>query len=136
MASIQPSECSIFIQIWVDTNALQNGSLRGVYLVDSNHNNGSVHEGMPDLETDANTNDKICWQVLSTNIHETGTLTIQNMGNASVWGAGGTPQQVTGNTWTGQVMNNGVANYNINIALEPEGGTGISTTANPQLRVS
>ena len=133
---IQPSECSIFIQIWVDSNALQNESRRGVYLVDSNHNNGSSNEGTPDLSTDASTNDKICWQVLSTNVNDAGTLTIQNFGNASVFGSGGTPQSVNGNTWTGQVQANGTAMYDITFNLVPEGGTGITTTVKPQLVVS
>ena len=84
--TIQPSECSIFIQIWVDTNALQNGSTKGVYLVDSNHNNGSSQEGTTFLKTNATTNSKICWTILNTNINSDVQLSIANLSNASVFG--------------------------------------------------
>jgi len=134
--AIQPSECSVFVQIWVDTNALQNGSTTGVYLVDSNHNNGSTNEGSVELDTNVSTNTKICWQVLNINPNWIGDMSIQNFGNAGVFGAGGTPQQVTSDTWTGQVMANGNDQYAITFNAQPSGGTGITTTVNPSLTVS
>lgn len=130
---IQPSECSIFIQIWVDTNALQNGSTNGVYLVDSNNNNGSSQEGTTSLITDATTNSKICWTILNTNINSDVQLSIANFSNASVFGAGGTPQQYQLNIWTGQVQANGEAQYSI--TFNAEKGVGITTTVNPTLSV-
>lgn len=136
MATIQPSECGVFVQIWVDTNALQNGSTTGVYLVDSNHNNGSSHEGTPSLNTNVSTNTKICWQVLNTNKNWDGELSIQNFSNAGVFGAGGTPTQVDPSTWTGQVQANGSDTYEVTFNAQPSGGTGISTTATPTLTVS
>ncbi|CCI26947.1 conserved hypothetical protein [Microcystis aeruginosa PCC 9809] len=131
--TIQPSECSIFIQIWVDTNALQNGSTKGVYLVDSNHNNGSSQEGTTFLKTNATTNSKICWTILNTNINSDVQLSIANLSNASVFGAGGTPQQYQPNIWTGQVQANGEAQYSI--TFNAEKGVGITTTVNPTLSV-
>ena len=136
MATIQPSECGVFVQIWVDTNALQNGSTTGVYLVDNNANNGSSNEGTTSLDTSVPTNTKICWQVLNTNLNWDGKLSIANFGNAIVFGAGGTPTQVTGDTWTGQVQANGQASYEINFNAQPSGGTGITTTVSPVLTVS
>ena len=136
MATIQPSECAIFVQIWVDTNALQNGSTTGVYLVDSNHHNGSSGEGTPGLATHAALNDKICWTVLSDNVNWDGDVSIQNFGNAGVFGAGGTPKSVDGSTWTGQVMKAGSDQYTITFNAEPSGGTGITTEVNPSLVVN
>ncbi|NEO98852.1 MAG: hypothetical protein F6K58_09275 [Symploca sp. SIO2E9] len=133
MPVINPSECNIFVQIWVDTNALQNGSTNGVYLVDSNYNNGSSEEGTASLKTYATTNSKICWQILNTNINSDVTLSIQNFGNASVFGAGGTPQQYSSTIWTGQVQANGKADYSITFNVVK--GVGISTTVCPTLYV-
>lgn len=135
MANIQPSECGVFVQIWVDTNALQNGSIKGVYLVDSNHNNGSSLEGTPNLVTNVSTNTKICWQIFPINKNWNGEVSIQNFGNASVFGAGGTPTQVDPSTWTGQVQENGNAKYELTFNAVPSGGTGITTTALPTLNV-
>lgn len=135
MATIQPSECSVFIQIWVDTNALQNGSTYGVYLVDNNLNHGSSSEGTPTLNTKVPTNTKICWSILNTNVNWNGQLSIQNFGNAGVFGSGGTPQQVSATTWTGQVQANGSDVYDIVFNAEPAGGTGITTTVRPTLIV-
>ncbi|TRV44009.1 MAG: hypothetical protein EWV53_18780 [Microcystis panniformis Mp_MB_F_20051200_S9] len=131
--AIQPSECSIFIQIWVDTNAIQNGSTNGVYLVDNNFNNGSSQEGTTYLTTNATTNSKICWTILNTNINSDVQLSIANFSNASVFGAGGTPQQYQSNIWTGQVQANGEAQYSI--TFNAENSVGITTTVNPTLSV-
>ena len=136
MASIQPSECSVFIQVWVDTNALQNGSTRGVYLVDNNLNHGSINEATTNLSTNVPTNTKICWSIMNVDVNWDGELSIQNFGNASVFGAGGTPQQVNSTTWTGQVQDNGNAQYDIIFNAVPSGGTGITTTVSPTLVVS
>lgn len=135
MSQIQPSECSIFIQIWVDTNALQNGSTKGVYLVDNNLNNGSSNEGTPSLDTNVTTNAKICWTVANIDPNWNGELSIQNFGNAGVFGAGGTPTQVNGQTWTGQAQANGSDSYDIIFNAVPSGGTGITTTVVPTLTV-
>jgi len=135
MAQIQPSECSVFIQIWVDTNALQNGSTKGVYLVDNNLNNGSSDEGTPSLDTNVPTNTKICWTVANVDPNWDGSLSIQNFGNAGVFGAGGTPQLINPQTWTGQVQANGSDVYDIVFNAVPAGGTGITTTVKPTLTV-
>lgn len=134
MSVISPSECSVFIQVWVDTKSLQNGSTTGVYLVDSNHNNGSSNEGTVNLNSKVSTNTKICWSILNVDLNSDVALSFQNFGNASVWGAGGTPQQVSATVWTGQVEANGTASYAINFNAEK--GTGITTTVNPSLTVS
>lgn len=124
--AIPPSNCSIFIQIWVDTNALQAGSQSGVYCVDNNFSHGSTNEGTTSLVTNTTTGTNICWSVLNTNPNAPDVLTIQNFSNASVFGAGGTPKMVNANTWTGTVQNAGTATYSI--TFNDVNGTGITTT--------
>ena len=131
--AITPSSCSLFIQIWVDTNALQNGSTTGVYLVDNNLNHGSSNEGTTNLNTVVPVGTSICWSLLNIDPTSNTILTIQNFGNASVFGASGTPQQVNATTWTGQVQAAGSANYNINFSAQIPGSSGITTSVNPSI---
>jgi hypothetical protein len=133
--TIQPSECSVFIQIWVDTNALQNGSEKGVYLVDNNVNHGSSSEGTTSLDTVVSTNAKVCWSLQNVDPKWQGALSIQNFSDAAVFGASGTPTQVDGTTWTGQAECNGESSYSIKFNVQAEGGSGITTTVNPTLTV-
>jgi hypothetical protein len=139
MATINPNECSIFIQVWVDTNALQNGSMNGVYLVDNNLNNnlnnGSGSEGTSSLVTNVTTNAKICWSILNTNLNSKVQLSFSNFSNASVFGASGTPQAYDDTTWTGQAEANGHAPYSITFNAQEPGKAGISTTVTPTLYV-
>jgi hypothetical protein len=133
--AIPASSCSTFVQIWVDTNALQNGQTTGVYLVDNNLNNGSSNEGTVNLQTDVPVGTNICWSLLNVNPSSNTILQIQNFGNASVFGASGTPQQVNATTWTGQVQASGQAQYNINFSAQIPGQSGITTNVNPSLAV-
>lgn len=130
MAQIIPvSACSIFIQIWVDTNALQNGQTRGVYLVDNNLTRGSTQEGTPNLTTSVPTGTNICWQLLNVNLYSSAELSIQDIGNASVWGASGQPQQINATTWTGQAQAEGSASYQLTV--NAQSGSGITTSVYP-----
>lgn len=133
--AIPASSCSTFVQIWVDTNALQNGQTTGVYLVDNNLNNGSGNEGTVNLQTNVPVGTNICWSLLNVNPSSNTILQIQNFGNASVFGASGTPQQVNATTWTGQVQAAGSSQYNINFSAQIPGQSGITTNVNPSLSV-
>ena len=133
--AIPASSCSTFVQIWVDTNALQNGQTTGVYLVDNNLNNGSGNEGTVNLQTNVPVGTNICWSLLNVNPSSNTILQIQNFGNASVFGASGTPQQVNATSWTGQVQAAGNSQYNINFSAQIPGQSGITTNVNPSLSV-
>jgi hypothetical protein len=135
MATITPASCSVFVQVWVDTNALQNGQTTGVYLVDNNLNHDSSNEGTVNLSTVVPVGTNICWSLLNVNPTSNTILQIQNFGNASVFGASGTPQQVNATTWTGQVQATGSANYNINFSAQIPGSSGITVSVNPSLSV-
>jgi hypothetical protein len=136
MATITPSSCSIFVQIWVDSNALVNGQTTGVYLVDNNLNNGSSNEGTVNLMTNVTVGTNICWQLLNVDPNSLVALQIQNFSNASVFGASGTPQPFNANTWTGQVQAQGQnVPYTINFTAQQPGGSGITTSVSPKLSV-
>ncbi|MBV9494837.1 MAG: hypothetical protein JOZ54_11375 [Acidobacteria bacterium] len=130
-----PSACSTFIQIWVDTNALQNGQTTGVYLVDNNLNHGSSNEGTVNLVTNVPVGTFVCWSLLNVDPTSDTILSIQNFGNASVFGFSGTPQQVNDTTWTGQVQIAGNASYDINFNAQIPGSSGITTTVSPSFSV-
>ena len=135
MSVIQPSNCSVFVQIWVDTDALQNGQTTGVYLVDNNLNHGSSNEGTVNLSTNVPIGTNICWSLLNVDPTSDTILSIQNFSNAGVFGASGTPQQVNANTWTGQVQATGNDSYGITFNAQIPGQSGITTTVNPSLSV-
>lgn len=135
MAIISPSSCTVFVQIWVDTNALQQGSTTGVYIVDNNLNHGSTNEGTVSLNTNVPVGTSICWSLLNVNPISSTVLAIQDFGNAGIFGASGTPQQVNATTWTGQVQAAGQAQYNVNFTAQIPGASGITTSVNPSLSV-
>jgi len=134
--AIKPSDCNIFIQVWVDTTAVQNGSTRGVYLVDNRLTSGSSREGTPSLETVANTNDKVCWKLMNVNVQSTDSISVENFGNSSVFGVGGTPQRISSTVWTGQLEQNGNADYSITFNVQQGSGSGVTVEVQPSFSVS
>ena len=136
MPSIPISNCSTFIQIWVDTNKLQNGSSEGVYLVDNMLNNGSTKEGTPGLKTNVPSGTDICWQIFDVDPNSTAILTIASIGNASVWGKSGQPEKVPGGVaFTGQAQSAGSAPYTLNFSAQIPGGSGITASVTPTMSV-
>lgn len=135
MATIQPASCSVFIQIWVDTNALLNGQTTGVYLVDNYLNQGSTNEGTPNLQTSVAVGENICWSLLNVDPTSDTILELQNFGNSSVFGFSGTPQQINPTTWTGTAQAAGTAGYTINFLAQIPGGSAITTSVSPSLSV-
>lgn len=133
MSVIQPSSCSVFVQIWVDTDALVNGQTTGVYMVDNNLNNGSSGEGTVNLNTEVPVGTNICWSLLNVDPTSDTILQIQNFGDAGIFGASGTPQMVNANTWTGSVQAPGQDNYAINFSAQIPGSSGITTAVNPAI---
>ena len=127
-----PSDCSVFIQIWVDTNAAQQGSVQGIYLVDNQFTQGSQGEGTPNLNTHATVNSNICFSLLNVDPQSTATLSIQNMDNSNAYGFNGTPQQFTPTIWTGTLANGAVnASWGASINITKQGGGGTITTHVP-----
>ena len=135
--NIPVNNCTVFVQLWVDTNALQNGSEQGVYLVDNRLNNGSQFEGTTNLSTNATNGSNICWQIYDIDPNSTTHLAIQSIGNASVFGASGQPENANDGSgaYTGQVQATGSASYTVNFTAKKPGSSGITTQVSPTLVV-
>lgn len=46
---INPRDCSVFVQIYVDTKAVAQDSTKGIYLIDNRFTAGSQKEGTSSL---------------------------------------------------------------------------------------
>ncbi len=133
------TQCSVFIQIWVDTNAAQAGTTKGIYLVDNRVSSGSQNEGSANLQTACTLNSYICWQVFAVDPNFTsigGSVAIQQIGNSNAWGDSGQPQMLNATTFTGQVENAGSASYSLNLNLQSPGQSGITLAVNPGVSVT
>ncbi|MCI1739585.1 MAG: hypothetical protein LKM38_22905 [Pseudomonas veronii] len=58
--AIPTTSCDVQVQIWVDDNAVTNGSTAGVYLVDNRISAGTTHEGTANLNTAASKGSNVC----------------------------------------------------------------------------
>jgi hypothetical protein len=136
--SIPVSNCTTFVQVWVDTNALQNGSEQGIYVVDNQLNNGSQNEGTPNLSTQVTNHTNICWHVYNIDPNSTTQLAIQSIGNSAAFGASGQPESAGDGSgaFTGQVQATGSASYTLNFTAQKPNSSGITAQVSPQLNVS
>lgn len=137
MSSVSVSKCTTFIQIWVDSNALQNGSTQGIYLVDNRIDNGSTNEGTPFLCTSVVIGTHICWRIFNIDPNAQTQLQLQSISDASVWGASGQAQAVAGShdTFTGTAERAGNNEYRITFKADAPDGPGITTTVNARMIV-
>lgn len=128
---------TVFVQIWFDTNALSNGSTKGVYAVDSRVSQGSQKEGTPSLQTAVTNGTYVNWQLLNVDPTNTEPMSIQSISNSNAWGPSGQPQIDDNNGgFTGQVQATGTAPYSVTFNASKGGGSGITTTVNLQMAVS
>lgn len=135
--SFTTNQASVFVQIWVDTNAAKQGSTAGVYLVDNRFSSGSGNEGTPNLSTAASKNSIVCWQASSIDPNDTSLIQIQAFGNSNVWGPTGIPQPAGDipTAWVGQVQNAGQAGYTITLTVQLGAGSGQTITVSPSMNV-
>lgn len=135
---IPTTNCPIQIQVWVDDNAVQINSTRGVYLVDNRTNAGSEAEGTPSLSTAASKGSNICWQAFLINKNSTSQVSIASISNANVFGASGQPQRAPDiqSAFTGQLQNGGSSSYTLTLNVISATGSATTVTVNPNLAVS
>ncbi|HXH14626.1 MAG TPA: hypothetical protein VNJ10_00665 [Sphingomonas sp.] len=125
---------TVFIQIWVDINAVQNGSTEGVYLVDNRVGNGSQNEGSSSLSTQVTNGSTIQWSVYNIDASSAAVVSIVDIGNCAIWGAGGQPQAGGAGTFVGQAQSTGSAGYAVTINVQKQvGSAGITITLNPSI---
>ncbi len=130
------SSATVFIQVWVDINAIQNGSTKGVYAVDNRVGQGSTGEGSTGLATHVTNGSTIQWNVYNIDPTSTVVPAITAIGNAAVFGAGGQPQNDGTGAYVGQVQQTGQSSYQItfNVQKQP-GSAGITVNFSPSLAV-
>jgi hypothetical protein len=127
MANITPNNCTVFVQLWVDVNGLQQGTTRGCYAV-SNRSQQSTGEGTANLTTKVITGSNVCWSVVPIDPQYNQCFAITNIGVQSGWSQ--PPQVVPGkpNVFTGQLTQSTVSgNVNSNIEFSyNQGGQSIT----------
>lgn len=97
---VSPDNCTVFIQIWVDINALTVGQIAGCYAVDNLQGNG---EGSPSLNSNVPTNTSVCWQVLPIDPQYAGDLSITQIAAPSGWQSQPAAFSKGQDVWTGTV---------------------------------
>lgn len=127
------SAATVFIQVWVDLNAVQKGSTKGVYLVDNRLGQGSSGEGSATLASEVSVGSTIQWNVYDIDPNGQATLSIQSIGAAPVWGAGGQPGPDGHGGFIGQALAAGTAPYALTLSIQKPQGPTIVTTVNPTL---
>lgn len=134
MATISPNQCTYFVQIWVDVNALQQNSTAGCYAVANNPLN-CTGEGTGALMMKVPTGSYVCWSVVPidpqyNNIGGNLYFQITNIGVQSGWAA--PPQQYLNeaNVFTGQLIQSAVGgNVDSNVIFSyNNGGQSITVT--------
>lgn len=127
---------TVFIQIWVDTNAVQNGTENGVYIVDNRVSNGSNNEGTTNLSTAVTQNSVIQWNVYNIDPVSTDTPQLTAIGNSGAWGASGQPQAGPNGSFVGQAQGTGNFGYQVSFNVVSSGGSGITVKVSPTITVS
>lgn len=133
------SACSVFVNIWVDTNAVVLGSTQGVYCVDNrgDQNPSSQNEGTASLVTQCTTGAKTCWQVFVMNPNSGDTVQLTGISNSEAWGNSGQPEKAPSSkgvnyppAFTGIVQTAGNSSYTASFNVKLSGGSLIPITAN------
>ena len=101
--SIQPNECQVFIQAWVDVNALANGQTTGCYVV-SNRSSDSRGEGTPNLTVNVVNESAVCWSVVPIDPQYNGKFKITEVSTPSGWEHPPAPVPDKPNVFTGKLQ--------------------------------
>ncbi len=124
--SLMPNECTVFVQVWVDVNALKQGSTNGCYAV-SNRSQDSSGEGTDSLTTKVITNSNVCWSVLPIDPQYTGEFSITEIGVESGWSTPPAPVEGKPNVFTGKLTESTViGKVNSNVQFSYNGGNAVT----------
>lgn len=58
-------DCTTFIRIWIDADALHPDTTDGIHVADNHSHHGSRHQGTPALSTCVNAGSGICWEIFN-----------------------------------------------------------------------
>lgn len=135
-SAINPEECQVFVQVWIDFNALTKGKgSEAVHLVDNRVAHQSQREGTATLLTNCALNSKVCWSLRALEPKDEGQLMkFQEFTAPNVFGLHGAPEEwekSEGRVFTGQVENDGEEAYLIGLTLKDR-----TVTIEPWLQVA
>ncbi|HEY0314227.1 MAG TPA: hypothetical protein VGC56_17265 [Allosphingosinicella sp.] len=128
-----------YIQVWVDTNAVQTGSTAGIYLVDNRTDEPGSQpssEGTATLTTGVPQGSKVYWSIY--NIDPTSTLPkpkLNAIGSSPVWGSAGQPENDGTGVFVGTAAAAGTDSYSIDLIVTQTGGSLVQCTVNPSISV-
>lgn len=113
-------DCSIQILICLDENDLQEGTVKGVYLLDNQLGNRGAHFALPTVGTYVARTDKIYWRVCLLDPNSHAIPEISSIGNSKAWGFTGQPERAFDSTtaFTGMAEESGNYSYNITVNVK------------------
>ena len=114
--SIAPNQCTAFIQVWVDVNALAQGQTTGCYAV-CNRSSQSTGEGTANLNATVVSGSNVCWQVLPIDPQYASDFSITAVSAQTGWAVPPAPVPGSPNLFTGQI-NTATVGGQINNLLE------------------
>lgn len=124
--AIAPNQCTVFVQVWVDVNGLQQNSTRGCYAV-SNRSQDSSGEGTAHLTTKVITGSNVCWSVVPIDPQYSGDFTITGVGVEHGWAEPPKPVAGKPNVFTGQ-LEEGTVSGNVNSEVDFSYNNGSQST--------
>ncbi|WP_139282315.1 hypothetical protein [Serratia marcescens] len=130
-------DCAIQILICIDENLAQEGTIKGIYLMDNQLGNNSAHSALPSVATTVAKGDKIYWRITLVDPNSGGTVGLTEIGNCRAWGFSGQPEPAydNPNAYTGEAEESGSYSYNIAIELVTSDGDGMTLSVPHNLHV-
>ncbi|AXO78972.1 hypothetical protein DZC78_00750 [Olleya aquimaris] len=129
--SIQPNQCTVFVQVWADVNSMKQGSTSGCYAV-CNKSQDSTGEGTANLKTNVISGSNVCWTVVPIDPQFNGDFTITAVGAKSGWATPPAPVPDLSNTFTGKLETGTVGGtVDSNIQFSYNGGSESITVTLP-----
>jgi len=110
-SSIDPSDCTVFIQVWVDVNTLNTSNpTQGCYVVVNRNGSTTTGQGTPNMQTIVPSNSKVCWQIVPIDPQYNGMLSFVAINIEFAYNQPPLPYTNAYDVWTGVVAATQVAN--------------------------
>jgi hypothetical protein len=91
------TDCTTFIRIWIDAEALRPGSTDGIHVADNRSAEGSRHQGTPALSTCVKTGGRICWEIFNMSPASDALLQIEAISASPLFAHGAPPRTAPDN---------------------------------------
>jgi hypothetical protein len=94
---VATSDCTTFIRIWIDAEALRPGSTDGIHIADNRSADGSRHQGTPVLSTCVKAGSPICWEIFNISPASDAILRIEAISASPLFAHGAPPRTAPDN---------------------------------------